>query len=48
MGLVKMNQHALFALATPVYNPEEEITPEHFWLPQKHISAGLTVNIGME
>lgn len=43
-----MNQHALFALAHPVFDPETQIGPGHFWSPQDRITAGLTVNIGME
>ena len=43
-----MIQHALYALATPVFDPDTQITREHFWEPQKFVTAGLTVNIGME
>lgn len=43
-----MNQHAVYALANPVYDPETQIGPGHFWAPQKLVTAGLTVNIGME
>lgn len=42
------DRHALFALAHPVYDPEREIVPGHFWLVERDVSAGLTVNIGQE
>jgi hypothetical protein len=37
-----------YALANPVFDPERQITPGHFWRADSDISAGLTVNIGME
>lgn len=44
-----MHKQAIYALAYPVFNPEEQVTPEHFWkLDAGRITAGLTVNIGME
>lgn len=43
-----MNQHVAFALAHPVFDPQRQIVPGHFWLPERLVSAGLTVNIGME
>ena len=43
-----MNRHAQFALAHPVFNPETQIVPGHHWVEQRLVSAGLTVNIGME
>jgi hypothetical protein len=43
-----MNRQAAFALAHPVYNPETQILPGHHWKPERLISAGLTVNVGME
>lgn len=43
-----MHKQALYALAHPVFDPEEQITKGHFWLPELRVSAGLTVNIGME
>ena len=36
------------ALADPVFDPERQITSKFFWYPERHISAGLTCNIGME
>ena len=39
---------AEFALAHPVYNPETQILPGHMTLVDRLVSAGLTVNIGME
>jgi hypothetical protein len=41
-----MNAHAVFALAHPVFDPERQIHGHH-WRTGR-ISAGLTVNIGME
>ena len=43
-----MNQHALFALAHPVFDSETQIESGHFWAVERGLSAGLTVNIGME
>lgn len=43
-----MNAHALFALAHPVYDPMMQIVAGHHWVEERLISAGLTVNIGME
>lgn len=43
-----MHRQALYALGTPVYDPDKEINTRHFWEPQRWITAGLTVNIGME
>ena len=43
-----LDKHALYALAHPVFDPLKQITPGHFWLVSPTISAGLTVNIGME
>jgi hypothetical protein len=40
--------HASFALAHPVFNPDEQILPGHHWEVERGITAGLTVNIGME
>lgn len=37
-----------FALAHPVFDPETQIVAGHFWWGARRISAGLTVNIGME
>jgi len=44
----KLDRHALFALAHPVFDPQRQIIHGHFWMPAKGITAGLTVNIGME
>ena len=43
-----MDSHALFALAHPVYIPEQDIVVGHLWQADRDISACLTVNIGME
>lgn len=40
--------HIEFALAHPVFDPETQIVPEHFWLAERQISIGLTCNIGLE
>lgn len=40
--------HALFALAHPVFDPETEIVAGHFWAVERDVSAGLTVNLGLE
>ncbi len=44
----KSTEQAKIALASPVFDPVKQITQRFFWLPERHISAGLTVNIGME
>lgn len=41
-------KHAEFALAHPVFDPERQIVKGHHWRPERLVSAGLTVNIGME
>jgi len=43
-----MNEHVEIALAAPVFDPERQITQKFFWLVERVITAGLTVNIGME
>jgi hypothetical protein len=43
-----MHRQVAFALATPVFDPERQILPRHFWLAERNVSAGLTVNIGLE
>jgi hypothetical protein len=43
-----MHRQVIYALAHPVFDPERQIVPDHFWYPERLISAGLTVNIGME
>jgi hypothetical protein len=43
-----MNSHAEFALAHPVYEPETQIVPAHYWVADRNVSACLTVNIGQE
>jgi hypothetical protein len=43
-----IDRPARYALDHPVYDPEKQITFGHFWLPARDVSAGLTVNIGME
>ena len=43
-----MHSKAAYALAHPVFNPETQIRPGHTTLVERLISAGLTVNNGME
>ena len=43
-----MHRQVAWALAHPVFDPERQITGGHFWQAKTRISAGLTVNIGME
>jgi len=43
-----MRSQVEFALAHPVYDPERQIVPGHFWRADRHVSAGLTANIGLE
>lgn len=43
-----MHRQATYALAHPVFDPDTQIGPRHFWIPLRQITAGLTVNIGME
>ena len=43
-----MHKQVAFALAHPVFDPERQIIPGHFWWPERGVSAGLTCNIGME
>jgi hypothetical protein len=43
-----MHKQAIYALSHPVFDPERQIVSGHFWMIERHISAGLTVNIGME
>jgi hypothetical protein len=37
-----------FALAHPVFDPERQIVPGHYWRADRDVSACLTVNLGME
>jgi hypothetical protein len=43
-----MKSQVEYALAHPVFDPERQITAAHFWRCGSNMSAGLTVNIGME
>lgn len=43
-----VSAHTQFALDHPVYDPTTQILPEHFWRIEHDVSAGLTVNIGLE
>lgn len=43
-----IDAHSAFALAHPVYDPERQIVPGHYWVADRHVSACLTVNIGQE
>ena len=40
--------HAEFALLHPVFDPDTQIVEGHHWWAERGVSAGLTVNIGME
>jgi len=42
-----MNRHVKFALDHPVFDPDTQIVPGHFWSGTGY-RAGLTCNIGME
>jgi hypothetical protein len=43
-----MQNHIAFALAHPVFDPDQHILPGHSWIVAAGISATMTVNIGME
>jgi hypothetical protein len=43
-----MHRQATYALAHPVFDPERQITRLNFWQADRLVTAGLTVNIGME
>lgn len=43
-----MKSQVDYALAHPVFDPTRQITNAHFWHCGPHLTAGLTVNIGME
>jgi len=43
-----MHKQVKWALANPVFDPERQIVRGHFWFATPRVSAGLTVNIGME
>lgn len=43
-----MHKQIAYALAHPVFDPERQIVTGHFWLAERLVSAGLTVNIGQE
>lgn len=43
-----MNAKAQFALAHPVFDPDTQILKGHHTYVDRLITAGLTVNIGME
>lgn len=43
-----MRSQIEFALAHPVFDPERQIVSGHYWRAGDTVSAGLTVNIGME
>ena len=42
------SQQIEFALANPVFDPERQIVRGHHWFAERLVTAGLTVNIGME
>jgi hypothetical protein len=44
-----MKSQIAFALAHPVYEPQRDIVPGHYWrVGSSALSACLTVNIGQE
>ena len=43
-----MKSQVEYALAHPVFDPERQIVPGHYWRAAHDVSAGLTVNIGIE
>jgi hypothetical protein len=43
-----MRSQIEFALAHPVFDPVRQIVTGHYWWAARHVSACLTVNIGME
>jgi hypothetical protein len=43
-----MHEHARFALAHPVYDPDTQIVRGHYWRYDDTTSACLTVNLGQE
>jgi len=43
-----MNRQVEIALADPVFDPERQVGAKFFWMAERLISAGLTVNLGME
>lgn len=43
-----MHRQVAYALAHPVFDPLTQIVKGHFWMAERLISAGVTVNIGME
>ena len=43
-----MKSQIAFALAHPVFDPTTQIVRGHYWIAGDSVSAGLTVNIGME
>ena len=43
-----MHVQATFALAHPVFDPVRQIVRGHHWVAERNVTAGLTVNIGME
>jgi hypothetical protein len=43
-----MKSQVEFALAHPVFDPQRQIVDGHFWRCGPGMTAGLTVNIGME
>ena len=44
----RMKSQVKFALAHPVFDPERQIVPGHYWRAGDTVSACLTVNIGEE
>ena len=43
-----MHCQVKFALAHPVFDPETQIIPGHWWRVSSDVTACLTVNIGLE
>ena len=42
-----MKSQIEFALAHPIFDPESQFEPGHYWVAAPDMSACLTVNIGM-
>jgi hypothetical protein len=43
-----MNKHVEIALSAPVFDPDTQIDQRFFWWAERHVSVGLTCNIGLE
>lgn len=43
-----MHKQVIYALAHPVFDPDRQINHNFFWQADRLVTAGLTVNIGIE